>query len=96
MIRVFFEKQGNCPVIVCEICGDRIKAGTGMYSFLPRGDSAEVHFVCKGGCDCVLQRQIGRTLWGEIPVLLGFLISNTGTTHRKAREAADLSASMRF
>lgn len=104
MIRVFFEKGRNCPAFVCEVCGERIKAGKGIYAFLPPtdGDSVEVHTVCKRvldregnsvtkDCDRELQRRIGRTWWGEIPALLGFLVNNAETTHKKAKVAADFA-----
>jgi hypothetical protein len=79
-------------MFVCDVCGERLKAELGLYTFLRPSDggSSEVHFVCKGECDRALQRQIGRTLSGGIPALLGFLVHNAGTTHRKAKSAADL------
>jgi hypothetical protein len=92
MIRIDFEGLACCPMLVCDVCGEQLKAGMGLYTFLPPGDggSSKAYLVCEGECNRTLQQKIGRTWSGGIPDLLGFLISNAGTTHRKAKAAADL------
>jgi hypothetical protein len=104
MIAVSFEKHGNCPVLICRWCRERVYADNGNYVYHTKpgltdaGDQqiSEIHFVHKGECDRRSQKVLGRTNSGEIPALLGFLVHNTRTTHERAKEAADQSESFRL
>jgi|GEM_PF-6416814 len=95
MIRVFFEKQGHLPAFVCDVCKKRIESGKGIYVYLPDEESSEVVTVCKGECDRKVKSQAGRTYWGEIPALLGFLIHNSGTTHEEVKSDMDFNDRVR-
>lgn len=82
----------NCPVIVCDICGDRLaeasKAAAVFQNFMPDGAKLRLLHVHKGSID-------GHSCHAEAEALLGMNGEATGGQEMKAY-LADLAANAGF
>jgi hypothetical protein len=100
MIQVTYHKGYSCPIVVCDVCGEIIKAKKGIYvwrSAPELGDTPQdAYFVCKGKCDKAMERKIGQTRWSNIAALPAFLIHNLGLTPTEAKRAADEAEDINF
>lgn len=83
----------NCPVLVCDICGERLldasKSAVVFNNFAPNGTKAQVLHVHKGSidgktchqnADALISKAGGNPGWQELKACLTDLAHNVGFT----------------